>query len=142
MFEEIEQDQMNRLPSETEECEFNSQPSYREMMHDRLEVTLDPDDPDDWKKLDQKAMKVLDEGMNDNIDFKHRKACADTVLEIQGRKGSKRAIESAPAQMVLPAEAITALLTGLKSFAGVKDAEDTRGKLVEGSTVFIGDHKE
>ncbi len=132
VFDEIEEDQWNNLPSETDDCVDESFSSYNDFKQNQVEKVLNLDDEEDQQYLERKATMVLKDGMDPEMEFKHRKACADTVLEITGRKGNKKnnAGEGPSGSFILPPEAITALVQGMVGLAKHTEKE------VEGNTIL------
>jgi hypothetical protein len=88
-YEDIEQDQMKDLPSEADLPTPEQTGIDIYLANHQVVKRRDPRDPNRWKDLEDKAVRVYEDGLDADMDFKHRKAVADTVMEIQGRRGNK-----------------------------------------------------
>lgn len=133
MYDEIIEDQRNSLPSETEKYISSTPaqhfPSYAEAAAGRIVKKNNPESDEDWDRLVQKSMDVYADGLSEEMDFKHRKATADTVMEIRGYKGNKKDDGPVGPTFVLGADAAEKLMQGLSGLASMtnkelKDADD------------------
>lgn len=127
MLDEITADRLKDFPSESDS---NNLPpivkDYKRQLEDRGQVSVfrSPDNPEDWKSLETKAMKVLEDGMDSEV-FKDRKSAADTVFEIQGKKGNKRSDLIGNTGIIISEEVAKTLAEGLTHFAQLAERDVT-----------------
>jgi len=144
MFERIEEHQRNNLPSETEE---HSTPttlptlttsSYVGKVAGKVKTTQDPRDPEKMMELEEKALEVYEYGLSDEVEYKHRKATADTIMEMQGRKGGKKDSGPTGPVFVFSDEAAKNLLQGLVPYSTAEPKDVTH----ESFKISPGGHAE
>lgn len=123
-YESIETDQMKYLPDEDnlpKVEDFNAVETYRKNHVVRKQRKAK--DPEYLEELEDKAIRVYEDGMEPEMDFKHRKSSADAIMELQGRKGGKTRDANSGPTIVFSDEAVKNLTNGL---AGLLAKDVTR----------------
>jgi hypothetical protein len=123
-YQSVEIDQMKNLPSEDDlpaETNFDVVETYRK--NHIVKKCRKANDPEYLEELEDKAIRVYEDGMDPEMDFKHRKSSADAIMEIQGRKGGKSKDTPVGPTIVFSDDAVKNLTNGL---AGLLAKDVTR----------------